>query len=101
MLFGSIQIALLALALTLVSGIVEQVKSIAIVTFIQKSCPKDALPEVFSAQSALISITFGCGTLLVGFLAEVVSIPFVFAFSGILLLSSALYMWKYHRHFQL
>ncbi|MDP4549314.1 MFS transporter [Alkalihalobacillus macyae] len=101
MLFGSIQIALLALALTVASGIVEQVKSIAIVTFIQKSCPKEALPEVFSAQSALISITFGCGTLLVGFLAEVVSIPFVFAFSGILLLSSALYMWKYHRHFQL
>ncbi|WP_169525221.1 MFS transporter [Pseudalkalibacillus hwajinpoensis] len=101
LLFGYNQIAILAVVLTVVSGIVEQVKSIAIVTFIQKSCPKDALPEVFSAQSALISITFGFGSLLFGFFAEAVSIQFVFLVSAILLLGSALYMWKQFHHFHL
>ncbi|MBN8209672.1 MFS transporter [Bacillus sp. NTK071] len=101
LLFGSNEIAILAVVLTVVSGIVEQVKSIAIVTFIQKSCPKSSLPEVFSAQSALSAITFGCGALLFGFLAEAVSIQFVFVVSAILLLGSALYMWKHYHHFQL
>ncbi|MFK3960207.1 MFS transporter [Guptibacillus hwajinpoensis] len=92
--FGLISVPVIALLLTVLSGMVEQIKSIAMVTFIQKKCPKDSLPEVFSAQSALISITFGLGSLLYGFLAETISVPFVFALSGVLLLASAFYLMK-------
>lgn len=92
--FGLISVPVIALLLTVLSGMVEQIKSIAMVTFIQKKCSKDSLPEVFSAQSALISITFGLGSLLYGFLAETISVPFVFALSGVLLLASAFYLMK-------
>ena len=92
--FGLTSVPVLALLLTVLSGIVEQIKSIAMVTMIQKNCPNESLPEVFSAQSALISITFGVGSLLYGVLAELVSVPFVFALSGFLLLGSALYLLK-------
>ena len=91
-LFGLTSVPVIALLLSVVSGLVEQVKSIIMVTIIQKKCPRESLPEVFSAQSALISITFGLGSLLYGFLAEAVSVPFVFALSGFLLLASALYL---------
>ena len=92
--FGLISVPVIALLLTVLSGMVEQIKSIAMVTFIQKKCPKDSLPEVFSAQSAMISIAFGLGSLLYGFLAETISVPFVFALSGVLLLASAFYLLK-------
>ncbi|WLR58696.1 MFS transporter [Guptibacillus hwajinpoensis] len=92
--FGLISVPVIALLLTVLSGMVEQIKSIAMVTFIQKKCSKDSLPEVFSAQSALISITFGLGSLLYGFLAETISVPFVFVLSGVLLLASAFYLMK-------
>ncbi|WP_226659316.1 MFS transporter [Pseudalkalibacillus hwajinpoensis] len=93
-LFGLTSVPVIALLLTVLSGLVEQVKSIIMVTIIQKKCLKESLPEVFSAQSALISITFGLGSLLYGFLAEAVSVAFVFALSGVLLLASALYLLK-------
>lgn len=93
-LFGLTSVPVVALMLTVLSGLVEQIKSIIMVTIIQKKCPKESLSEVFSAQSALISITFGIGSLLYGFLAEAISVPFVFALSGVLLLASALYLLK-------
>jgi MFS transporter, DHA3 family, macrolide efflux protein len=92
--FGLTSVAVVALLLTVLSGMVEQIKSIAMVTMIQKRCPNESLPEVFSAQSALISITFGIGSLLYGFLAELVSVSFVFGLSGAFLLGSALYLRK-------
>jgi MFS transporter, DHA3 family, macrolide efflux protein len=92
--FGLTSVPVIALLLTVLSGVVEQIKSIAMVTMIQKRCPNESLPEVFSAQSALISITFGLGSLFYGFLAELVNVPFVFGLSGVLLLGSALYLRK-------
>jgi MFS transporter, DHA3 family, macrolide efflux protein len=92
--FGLTSVPVVALLLTVLSGMVEQIKSIAMVTMIQKRCPNESLPEVFSAQSALISITFGIGSLLYGFLAELVSVSFVFGLSGAFLLGSALYLRK-------
>ena len=95
--FGINSVPVVAVLLTVISGLVEQVKSIAMVTLIQQKCPKQKLPEVFSAQSALISITFGLGSLLYGYLAEAVNIQFVFTLSGILLLGSSLYLTKVFR----
>ena len=96
--FGINNVPVMAVLLTVVSGLVEQVKSIAMVTLIQQKCPRQKLPEVFSAQSALISITFGLGSLLYGYLAEAVNIQFVFTLSGILLLGSSIYLAKVFRH---
>ena len=95
--FGMNSLPVVAVLLTVISGLVEQVKSIAMVTLVQQKCPRQKLPEVFSAQSALISITFGLGSLLYGYLAEVLSIQFVFILSGILLLGSSLYLAKVFR----
>ncbi|MGA9287231.1 MAG: MFS transporter [Anaerobacillus sp.] len=95
--FGMNSLPVVAVLLTVISGLVEQVQSIAMVTLVQQKCPRQKLPEVFSAQSALISITFGLGSLLYGYLAEVLSIQFVFILSGILLLGSSLYLAKVFR----
>ncbi|MCA1054944.1 MFS transporter [Rossellomorea aquimaris] len=100
-LFGQNSIGWIALCLSIMSGFLEQLKSITLNTYLQKNATSHDLPKIYSIQSAMTSLLFGCSTLLYGMLTEMFSVTFVFTLSGCLLAISFLYILMNHSSLQL
>ena len=89
--FGFNRVALLALLLSLFSGVFEQFKGILLGTWLQLKATDEQLMKVYSAQGVLNSLLFGLSTLLAGTLANIFSVHWLFIGAGLLLLLSAIY----------
>ncbi|MCA0983528.1 MFS transporter [Halobacillus yeomjeoni] len=92
LLFGYNSIAWIALVLSVLFGIVEQIKSITMETIIQNKASSGNLPKIYGAQGALTSLTFGVASLLLGGMADVIGVQYVFLFAGTLLAAAAVYI---------
>lgn len=88
LIFGMNTLPILALILTVVYGITVQFKTIVFLTIEQKCAPPDQLAKVYAAQDALLSILFGFGSLLFGFLADYLGVRSVFFLSALLLITA-------------
>ncbi|MFZ3577789.1 MFS transporter [Virgibacillus sp. DJP39] len=91
-LFGLNSIAWMALILSVLIGVVEQIKSITYETYLQKETTAEELPKLYGAQSALISLTFGLSSLMIGAIAEFFGVRVVFLLAGVLLAGAAVYL---------
>ncbi len=92
LLFGFNSIAWVALTLSVLYGVVEQVKSITIETYLQQEATSEELPKIYGAQGALTSLTFGLASLILGALADVFGVQYVFLIAGLLLATAAVYL---------
>ncbi len=92
LLFGLNSFAWLALVLSVLYGISEQIKSITIETYLQNEAAVDDLPKIYGAQGALSSLTFGLSSLLLGGMADVFGVQYVFLLAGTLLAIAAVYI---------
>lgn len=90
--FGLNRAAIMALVLSVLFGICEQIKSIAMETYLQKKAEPEDLPNIYGAQGALTSLTFGIASLAMGALAEAFGVQSVFLLAGGLLAASAGYL---------
>ncbi|SIS74920.1 MFS transporter [Salimicrobium salexigens] len=90
--FGYNSLPWMALVLSVLYGAVEQVKSIAMETYLQKEASSENLPKIYGAQEAMTSLTFGCASLLFGWMSDVFGVSHVFLFAGILLMIAAVYL---------
>ncbi|MCP3026432.1 hypothetical protein [Halobacillus sp. A5] len=73
-------------------GISEQIKSITLETYLQNEATVVDLPKIYGAQRALTSLTFGLSSLLLGGMADVFGVQYVFLLAGILLALAAVYI---------
>ncbi|MDV2683026.1 hypothetical protein RYX56_01415 [Alkalihalophilus lindianensis] len=87
-LFALNTITWVALFLSLVIGLTEQVKGIAQQTTIQKSIQDHQLPKVYSAQYAVELLTFGVSVLLLGVLTDVWGVRMAFILASCFLFLS-------------
>lgn len=90
-LFGLTTFPILALVFSMISGVAESLKGVAVQTIVQSSVPVESLPKIYAAQSALIALFFGFSALAVGYIAEYTTIAIPFLISSALLLGSAVY----------
>lgn len=92
--FGLTTIPLVALIISFLFGIFEQIKGIATQSTLQMVSTETQLPKIYAAQSSLTSILFGLSSLLFGLLVDIASSKAVFVLSGAILMISTLYLWK-------
>ncbi|WP_347317889.1 MFS transporter [Rossellomorea sp. RS05] len=86
------ELAILALVLSLLFGLFDQLKTIILQTYLQESAPPDELGKIYAAQGTLTTLLFGLSSAGAGLLVEKWSIPAVFTVSGILLALSIIPM---------
>ncbi|MCA0970195.1 MFS transporter [Halobacillus litoralis] len=89
-LFGLNSIAWIALVISALFGVMEQAKSIAIETTLQIEVDENQLPLVYSAQEALVTLTFGIGALVFGWWTDGVGVQYVFLAAGFVMAVGAL-----------
>lgn len=94
-LFGVNIIPWLALCYSAIFGLAEQLKSIALQTLLQKSVGLQQLPKVYASQGALLAITFGVASLVIGYLIDITDVEFSFVIAGYLLLISTIYSYMH------
>lgn len=85
-LFGYTTISSLALASSLFVGVGTQLKGIPLQTMFQQTAPKEKLAVLYAAEGSFLTPLLGLTSLLVGFLADRVSISFVYYLSALILL---------------
>jgi MFS transporter, DHA3 family, macrolide efflux protein len=85
-LFSLNSVPSLALVLSFIVGFSLQLKSIPQQTVIQTSVPIERLATVYTSLGAIGTGVFGIGSLLMGFLADLLGVRFVFVISGLLLM---------------
>ncbi|MBT2663325.1 MFS transporter [Bacillus sp. ISL-45] len=85
-LFSLNSVPSIALVLSFIVGISVQLKSIPQQTVIQTSVPKERLATVYTSLGAIGTGVFGIGSLVMGFLADLLGVRFVFIISGLLLM---------------
>lgn len=90
--FGLVKIAWAALILTFMHGVFDQVKGVALQTFLQKEATEKQLPKIYGLQSGMFSLIFGVATLVFGALTEWRGVQYAFVISGILLLWGTIYL---------
>lgn len=88
LMFGIISLPWLALFLTFIHGIAEQVKGVSLQTITQQAVDVTILPKVYSAHGALGSISFGIASFVMGLLVDQYGVRPVFMISAGLLLVS-------------
>ncbi|PEY30657.1 hypothetical protein CN354_24360 [Bacillus cereus] len=93
--FGNVTIGFIALILSLSYGVLEQIKDICINTLIQQHKDTEQLPKIYSAQSVISTISFGCSTIFLGFLTDIFGITITFEFASILFFLSFIISLKY------
>lgn len=91
-LFGFTTVGWLALLLAIANGLTQQVKGIAIDTYLQKEASVEELPNIYAAQSALVSLVFGLSSLVFGAIAEFIHVKVAFGIAGLLLAGGAVYI---------
>ncbi|AZB43932.1 MFS transporter [Bacillus sp. FJAT-42376] len=89
--FGVTAIPWIALAASALFGVMEQLKSVSLQTAMQRSTPAPLLTKIYSAQSSMLALTFGLGSLAAGAAAERVPISAIFLTASGILLVSAFY----------
>ena len=99
-LFGLNSVPAMALFLSVLVGIFSQLKNIPQQTVVQTSVPKEQLPTVFTTLGAIGMGTFGMASLLMGILADLFGIRFVFVFSGLLLAIASWIAYRGRNHFR-
>ncbi|MFP3322765.1 MFS transporter [Planococcus sp. SIMBA_160] len=99
-LFGLNSLPAMALFLSVLVGIFSQLKNIPQQTVVQTSVPKEQLPTVFTTLGAIGMGTFGMASLLMGILADLFGIRFVFVFSGLLLAIASWIAYRGRSHFR-
>ena len=99
-LFGLNSVPAMALFLSVLVGIFSQLKNIPQQTVVQTSVPKEQLPTVFTTLGAIGMGTFAMASLLMGILADLFGIRFVFVFSGLLLAIASWIAYCGRSHFQ-
>ena len=82
------KIALMALVLSFVFGLFDQIKNVVLQTYLQESAPPEELGKIYAAQGALTTLLFGLSSVGVGLLLEVMSISMIFTLSALLLLTT-------------
>ncbi|MEK4629021.1 MFS transporter [Solibacillus sp. FSL R7-0682] len=98
--FGLNQIAMMALLLSLLYGVFDQVKGIVLGTWLQVKASDQELPKVYSAQGVITSLMFGLATLMAGAFANMMSVHWLFIGAGLLLLVSAVYFSLIQKRFE-
>ena len=94
--FGLNRVAFIALLISLVYGIFEQIKGIVITTFLQKEASDDQLVKIYSAQGVIVSFVFGVSILIAGAVANILSVQWLFIAGSFILLSAAIYLLSVH-----
>lgn len=97
--FGLNTIPWLALVLSTIFGISEQLKGIAMQTALQKSIGVGHLPKIYSAQGAQIALTFGVASLAIGYITDVTHVTISFIIAASILFVAALYSFVYRESF--
>ncbi|MDQ0219951.1 MFS transporter [Peribacillus cavernae] len=87
--FGFTEIPWVALAVSAVFGMMEQLKSIGLQTILQKRVADEKLPKIYAAQSSLTSLLFGVSSLVFGLITEKIDVRATFLVSTALLLIAA------------
>ncbi|MGD6957867.1 MFS transporter [Rossellomorea aquimaris] len=82
------KVALLALVLSFVFGLFDQIKNVVLQTYLQESAPPEELGKIYAAQGALTTLLFGLSSIGVGLLLEVLTISMIFTLSALLLLGT-------------
>ncbi|MGE7926854.1 MFS transporter [Lysinibacillus xylanilyticus] len=101
LLFGLNHFAFLALILSFLFGVFEQIKGVLLRTWIQSKATEKTLPKIYSAQGVLNALLFGLSTLFAGLLADSFSVQWLFIGAGVLLLFSAIYMFFHRKDFKI
>ncbi|MEI5906792.1 MFS transporter [Bacillus spongiae] len=91
-LFGINSVGWVALILSILFGLVEQIKSITFEAYIQREATSSELPKIYGTQEALLSICFGIFSLMIGSIAEWFGVKSVFILASLMLAGSALYL---------
>ncbi|MGG4168884.1 MFS transporter [Rossellomorea vietnamensis] len=82
------KIAVMALVLSFVFGLFDQLKNVVLQTYLQESAPPEELGKIYAAQGALTTLLFGLSSVGVGLLLEVMSVSMVFTLSALLLFTT-------------
>ncbi|BCB02851.1 MFS transporter [Bacillus sp. KH172YL63] len=92
------QAAWLALVLSFLFGLFDQIKNVIMQTYIQESAPPEELGKIYAAQGALSTCLFGLSSVGVGLLIEVFSMSTIFSFSALLLMTALIPVWILQRN---
>jgi len=84
-------VAIMALVLSFLLGVVGQLQGIAHLTVLQTQTETDQLGAVFSAQEVLVTGAFGISTLMFGWLAESFGIEITFYLSALLSIGTGIF----------
>ncbi|MCR8849538.1 MFS transporter [Rossellomorea sp. SC111] len=82
------KIAVMALFLSFVFGLFDQIKNVVLQTYLQENAPPEELGKIYAAQGALTTLLFGLSSVGVGLLLEVMSVSMVFTLSAFLLFTT-------------
>jgi MFS family permease len=97
--FGLTEIPWFALMVSVIFGMLEQLKSICLQTMLQKRVADEKLPKIYAAQNSLTSLLFGISSLIFGLITEKFDVRITFLVSTILLLISAFCTIYFRSHF--
>lgn len=97
--FGHTTVGWIALLLSGLYGVGEQMKVIIIQTTLQKSASLDALPKIFSVQNVIATVSFGASTLLLSAITDYFGVIRAFDISALLLCCSAFAIFRVRHHF--
>lgn len=92
LMFGLTSTPWMALVISLLFGIVNQIKDVAQETLVQQSVVYRLLPNIYSAKDALITAIFGISSLILGNLTDLFGVRFTFILAAILLFFSAIFV---------
>ncbi|MBF7018283.1 MFS transporter [Staphylococcus durrellii] len=92
LMFGLTSTPWMALVISLLFGIVNQIKDVAQETLVQRSVVYRLLPNIYSAKDALITAIFGISSLILGNLTDLFGVRFTFILAAILLFFSAIFV---------
>ncbi len=94
-LFSINSLPIIALCLSLCVGFFGQIKNIPQQTIIQSSVSKDELSTVYTSLGAASTGVFGISSILIGILADLMGVRFVFLISGLLLVLVSFVIFKH------
>ncbi|MCI2900380.1 hypothetical protein FH128_10750 [Staphylococcus hominis] len=92
LMFGLTSTPWMALVLSLLFGIVNQIKDVAQETLVQRSVVHRLLPNIYSATDALITAIFGISSLILGNFTDLFGVRYTFILAATLLFFSAIFV---------
>ncbi|MCE4950042.1 MFS transporter [Staphylococcus hominis] len=92
LMFGLTSTPWMALVLSLLFGIVNQIKDVAQETLVQRSVVHRLLPNIYSAKDALITAIFGISSLILGNFTDLFGVRYTFILAATLLFFSAIFV---------